>query len=148
MCCVLVTTTQVKTCFSWIFFLNRVLLKSKHSFFSLRHVLKFRGGLSPGHIVLEAYCLRAGCLRGRLYPGQVVSVAGCLRGRLSRGGLFWSTLFWSTLSRGTMSPHLCGNVRHGFLDFNSIINCYSLILYSPGIKVVFIITSVAQYTYD
>ena len=44
---------------------------------SLRGILSpgayyFWGGLSPGHIVLEAYCLGAYCLRGTLSPGRII----------------------------------------------------------------------------
>ena len=53
------------------------------------------GGLSPGHIVLEAYCLRAGCLQGRLSLGHTVYGAVGLRGILSRGHI---------VSRGGLSP--------------------------------------------
>ena len=57
---------------------------------SLRGILSpwayyLRGGLSPGHIVLEAYCLGAGCLRGRLSPGHIVFRGGLSPGRIISG---------------------------------------------------------------
>ena len=67
-----------------------------HSIFSRGHIvskgiLSSWGGLSPLHIVLEAYRLGAGSLRGRLSQGQVVSGACFLRaylqGILSPGAL-------------------------------------------------------------